>query len=91
MSAIINENVAYLVSENYNYYLVTSYEVEVCYFCEGFQMYNIADVRHCTSVSVIILSAKWRPALADRKYFLFIVCKQSKVNLVYKFVATAGF
>ena len=63
---------------------------KVCYFCEGFQTYNIADVRHCTSVSVIILSAKWRPALADRKYFLFIVCEQkSKFSL--KFVATAGF
>ena len=91
MSAIINENVACWVSENYNYYLVTRHAIEVCYFCEGFQTYYIADVRHCTSVSVIILSAKWRPALADRKYFLFIVCEQNKVNLVYKFVATAGF
>ena len=91
MSAIINENVGCLVSENYNYYLVTRHATEVCYFCEGFQTYNIGDVRHCTSVSVIILLPKWRPALAYRKYFQLIVCEQNKVNLVHKFVATAGF
>ena len=71
--------------------MVTSHAIEVCYLCEGFQTYNIEDVHHCKSVLVIILLAKWRPALAVRKYFLNIVCEQNKVNLVYKFVTTAGF